>query len=159
VVEAPVSAEAVVKQVLLAPNAAAVAAQLLRSLEGVDLQRALTVESMAYGMLQGSAEHHAWLGKRGAVLDPMPTGRVHVERRGDVLRVVLDRPDALNAIDRVMRDALFEAFTLAGADPDIKAIELRANGEAFSIGGDLDEFGTTRDPATAHLIRARTLPA
>lgn len=27
------------------------------------------------------------------------------------------------------------------------------------MGGDLAEFGTTRDPATAHLIRSRTLPA
>jgi enoyl-CoA hydratase/carnithine racemase len=38
-------------------------------------------------------------------------------------------------------------------------VKLRSTGKAFSIGGDLDEFGTTRDPATAHLIRSRTLPA
>jgi enoyl-CoA hydratase/carnithine racemase len=58
-----------------------------------------------------------------------------------------------------MRDHLFEAFSVAALDPEIRSIKLRAAGPAFSIGGDLEEFGTTRDPAMAHLIRSRTLPA
>lgn len=159
VIEPPISAEAVVSQVLSAPKAASVAVQLLRSLEGVDIERALTLESLSYGLLQGSAEHHAWLAARGPAVDPMPSGSVRLERGGDVLRIVLDRPDAHNAIDRAMRDALYEAFTLADADRDIATIQLRSEGEAFCIGGDLDEFGTTRDPAVAHLIRMQTLPA
>jgi enoyl-CoA hydratase/carnithine racemase len=36
---------------------------------------------------------------------------------------------------------------------------LRATGKAFSLGAELSEFGTTTDPATAHAIRMRTLPA
>ena len=75
------------------------------------------------------------------------------------LHIVLDRPLARNAIDRDMRDQLVEAFSVAAADPEVRSIKLRALGAAFSVGGDLDEFGTTRDPATAHLIRSRTLPA
>jgi enoyl-CoA hydratase/carnithine racemase len=84
---------------------------------------------------------------------------VFVERREAVLHIVLDRPQARNAIDREVRDQLFEAFTLAALDPEIRSVKLRSTGDAFSAGGDLDEFGTTKDPATAHLIRSRTLPA
>jgi len=36
---------------------------------------------------------------------------------------------------------------------------LRGTGAAFSVGADLAEFGTTRDPATTHAIRMQTLPA
>ena len=58
-----------------------------------------------------------------------------------------------------MRDQLADAFTLAALDRDIETVKLSAVGSAFSMGGDLDEFGTTRDPVTAHLIRSRVLPA
>ena len=46
-----------------------------------------------------------------------------------------------------------EAFTLAAAAPDIARVEVRGEGKAFCAGGDLDEFGSRSDPATAHLIR------
>lgn len=58
-----------------------------------------------------------------------------------------------------MRDALREAFELAALDPEIDRVTLRGLGKAFSVGADLAEFGTTRDPATAHAIRMQTLPA
>jgi enoyl-CoA hydratase/carnithine racemase len=41
----------------------------------------------------------------------------------------------------------------------VHKVTLRAVGEAFCVGGELEEFGTTRDPASAHLIRRRSLPA
>jgi enoyl-CoA hydratase len=80
-------------------------------------------------------------------------------RSGKVLEVVLDRPEADNAIDRAMRDALYEALQMALLDPSIERVVLRGEGKAFSLGADLAEFGTTTDPATAHAIRAVTLPA
>jgi enoyl-CoA hydratase len=157
-VEPPVSAEALIRQITRAPRAAAVAIQLLRSLDGLPSDRALQLESICYGLLQGSAEHEAWLATR-VPQRPAPGGRVIVERRDSVLHVMLERAQARNAIDRPMRDRLFEAFTLAALDPEVRSIKLRAVGAAFSVGADLEEFGTTRDPATAHLIRSRTLPA
>ena len=159
IVESAVSAEALIRQTTRAPRAAAVAIQLLRCLDGLPAERALQLESMCYGLLQGSSEHAAWLAARAPVRHPVAPGKVVVERRDAVLHVLLDRPTARNAIDRVMRDQLHEAFTLAALDPEVRSIELRAAGPAFSSGGDLEEFGTTRDPATAHLIRSRTLPA
>lgn len=156
-VEPPVSAESLIRQVAANPNAAAIAVQLLRALEGVGVEQALTLESLAYGMLQGSAEHGRWLQGRNA--RPLPPGRVLMTRDDAVLRITLDRPWARNAIDRTMRDGLFEAFTVAASDPDIQRVELRSVGPVFSVGGDLEEFGVIRDPATAHRIRDQTLPA
>lgn len=158
IIEPPVTAATLIQHIQRAPRAAAVTVQLLRALPGLPMATGLSLESFAYGLLQGSEEHAAWLSSRRAS-PPHPPGRVLIQRREAELHITLDRPEARNAIDRQMRDQLFEAFTLAAVDSDIRSVKLRAVGETFSAGGDLDEFGTTRDPATAHLIRARTLPA
>jgi enoyl-CoA hydratase/carnithine racemase len=158
VFEPPVTLESVVRQVERSPHAAAATVQLLRSLEGLSCEPALTLESMCYGMLQASAEHVAWLAAR-PITAALPAGRVSVTRHAAVLRIVIERAHARNAIDRVLRDALYEAFAIAVLDSEVQQVRLTSVGSAFSVGGDLAEFGTTRDPATAHLIRSRTLPA
>ena len=159
VLEPPISIATLIRQVAGAAHAAAVTVQLLRASEGLSCEQALLFESLSYGLLQGSEEYARWLAGRADQARHLPSGRVMVERRDTGLHVVLDRPAARNAIDRAMRDQLLEAFTLAALDPDLRAVKLRATGPAFSMGGDLEEFGTTSDPATAHLIRCRTLPA
>jgi enoyl-CoA hydratase/carnithine racemase len=159
VVEPPISAASLLRSVRATPAAAAVAAQVLRGIGSLSPQNGLVMESIAYGMLQAGAEHRAWLDRRSEVVDSDLERLVRFERNGSQLRVVLDRPLARNAIDRTMRDSLFEAFTLAALDNDISMMELRAAGPTFSIGGDLAEFGTTHDPVAAHAIRCRTLPA
>jgi Enoyl-CoA hydratase/isomerase len=159
ILEPPVSVEALIRLTSHAPQAAAVAMQLLRSLENLSPERALPLESFCYGLLQGSAEHSAWLASRVPVATPGPPGRLIVERRDSELHITLDRPLARNAIDRTMRDQLFDAVTVAVLDSEVSVVKLRAVGDCFSVGADLAEFGTTRDPATAHLIRSRTLPA
>jgi enoyl-CoA hydratase len=159
VIEAPVTAESLIEQIEARPRAAAVIVQLLRLAEQLPLESALTLESLAYGLLQGSQEYAEWLAARSSAEATPTEGRVIVERRDSELLIVLDRPEARNAIDRHMRDELFEAFTVAALDPEVRSVKLRANGSDFSAGGDLAEFGTTRDPAIAHEIRCRTLPA
>jgi enoyl-CoA hydratase len=158
VIEAPILPDRLMRQAEQMPHASASLVQLLRTLEGMSCENALVMESLCYGMLQGGAEYAAWLKSRPHE-KPAAPGVVRLERRGAVLHVVLDRPWARNAIDREMRDQLFEAFTLAATDDSLHAVKMAAVGPAFSAGGDLSEFGTTRDPATAHLIRSRTLPA
>ncbi|HEY1410637.1 MAG TPA: enoyl-CoA hydratase/isomerase family protein [Rhodopila sp.] len=159
IVEEPIGASALIRQVTRTPLAAAVAIQLLRALEGIDYETALSLESCTYGLLQGSAEYDAWLASRPKVTRPLPDGRLTVERHDSTLHITIDRPQAYNAINRTLRDQLWEAFSLADLDREIRTIKLRAAGAVFSTGGDLGEFGTTRDPATAHLIRSRSLPA
>jgi enoyl-CoA hydratase/carnithine racemase len=139
-------------------RAAAVLADLLREIEGLPVEQALIAESLAYGALQGSAEHAAWLEQRAAV-PILPSGQVLVQRDVGTLAITLDRPHAHNAIDRAMRDDLRAAFDIAALDPEVDRVLLTATGKAFCIGADLSEFGTTRDPATAHAIRMATLPA
>ncbi|MBC2667711.1 enoyl-CoA hydratase/isomerase family protein [Novosphingobium piscinae] len=140
------------------PQAAAVLVQLLRIVAALPPTDALVAESLAYGLLQGGAEHRHWRAARGAAA-PVPPGTVAVTRTGDTLAVVMDRPQALNAIDRAMRDALREAFDIAALDPAVRRVTLEGRGRAFSVGAELAEFGTTTDPLVAHAIRRQTLPA
>ncbi|HEX7873359.1 MAG TPA: enoyl-CoA hydratase/isomerase family protein [Sphingobium sp.] len=159
VVEAPVTVEALAASITAHPAAAAVTVQLLRGIEGQGLEAALVQESMAYGLLQGGADHAAWLAGRTAAGSPQEPGALRMDRSGDRLDLLIDRPAARNAIDRPLRDALYEAFLLAALDPSITDVRLRGAGKAFCVGADLDEFGTTRDPVEAHRIRMATLPA
>lgn len=57
-------------------------------------------------------------------------------RKGRRLDVTLNRPDALNAFDKVMHDELPEALDFARADEGSDVIVLTGAGRAFSAGGD-----------------------
>lgn len=131
------------------PMASVALAVLLRG------ERSFASESATYALLQGGPEHRAWLAANRRPPRP-PDGRapVRTDRVGDELRVTLDRPHVRNAFDAAMRDGLREAFAVAALDPDLRVV-VRGEGPSFCSGGDLDEFGTTPDPATAHLVRLR----
>ena len=144
-----------------APLAAATLVQLLRHNAGLDTARGLLAESLAYSTLQGGPECGAWLASRGlaAPAPPSVEPAVLVSRSGGRLDLVLNRPARRNALSVEMRDALVEALRLAESDASVTEIVLRGNGPAFCAGGDLDEFGTRPDPATAHGVRAIRGPA
>ena len=152
------AAEKLVAAIGAQSRAAEVVVGLLRCLPALSLEQGLIAESLAYGVLQAGADHAAWLAARKAELASAP-GLVRTRRDGESLSVMLDRPWADNAIDRPMRDGLAQALELAVLDPAIRRVSLRGSGRSFSLGADLSEFGTTRDPAEAHYIRQRTLPA
>jgi enoyl-CoA hydratase/carnithine racemase len=113
----------------------------------------LVAESAAYSVLQAGPEFAAWRAAHPGRSDRDEGPRVRVDRADEILSVTLTRPERLNALDALMRDELVEALTLAAADAGVARVELRGEGRAFCAGGDLDEFGTRPDPATAHLIR------
>jgi enoyl-CoA hydratase/carnithine racemase len=144
-----------------APLAAAALVQLLRASDGASLEAALVQESFVYSTLQAGPEFAAWRQRRAAPrLRPPPKGPAVVAvREADRLRVTLSRPEKHNAFSAEMRDALAEALRVALCDPTIREIVLDGAGPSFSSGGDLDEFGTLPDPATAHLIRTTRSPA
>src|SRR5215510_12844401 len=54
-----------------------------------------------------------------------------------VLRVVMNRPDRLNATDGEMHSDLTEIWRVIDADPSVSAVLLTGAGKAFSAGGDL----------------------
>jgi hypothetical protein len=157
-IEAPLSLAMVAAAIDAQPKAAAVLVQLLRLIADMDAASALVAESLAYGLLQGSDAHAQWLATRSPA-PASPPGQVQLDRTDDQLTITLGRAHAHNAIDRPMRDGLREAFDLAAMDRDITRISLRGVGRSFSVGADLSEFGTTRNPATAHAIRMVTVPA
>ena len=114
----------------------------------------LVAESLAYSMLLGGPEFETWLAqrhRRDIRRDDHPP--VLVERTGDELTVTLNRPARHNAYSSSMRDALVEALEVARWDETVSRVVLQGAGPSFCSGGDLDEFGTTPDPATAHVIR------
>jgi enoyl-CoA hydratase/carnithine racemase len=138
------------------PQATLVLAQLLRTTGELAVPAALDAESLAYSTLLGGAEFRRWLEGRGprpippAVAEPVLAGR-----SGGVLHLTLNRPERRNAYGRQLRDALVEALRIAELDDTVERVVLTGAGPSFCAGGDLDEFGTTPDLATAHFVRTR----
>src|SRR5262249_59248249 len=58
-----------------------------------------------------------------------------------VLRVVMNRPDKLNATDGEMHSELTEIWRVIDADASVSAVLLTGAGKAFSAGGGLDFLG------------------
>lgn len=136
------------------PLASITLAVLLRDSDRRTVAQGLVAESMAYGLLQAGPEFAAW--RAGAPVRRHPDGNgppVLVDRRDGELTVTLHRPHVLNAFNAPMRDQLVAALQVAVADPSVSAVVLRGAGDSFCSGGDLDEFGSRSDPATAHLVR------
>lgn len=59
------------------------------------------------------------------------------DRRGRILTLILNRPDALNAADATMHEELTRVFYDAANDPGSDVIVLTGAGRAFSAGGDI----------------------
>jgi hypothetical protein len=136
------------------------AVTLLRTSDALDVWAGLAAESATYAALLASAPFRAWRAGRPPRPSPVTTeAPVLVQRHDDCLRIVLNRPQVHNAIDTAVRDALVEALAIAVADTAIETIELAGAGPSFSSGGDLEEFGTVGDPATAHAVRLTRHPA
>jgi enoyl-CoA hydratase/carnithine racemase len=146
--------------VLANPQAAAVLVPVVTSSLSHDVETALEFESLAYSTLLTGAEFTRWLQSRGprplppVVQDPVRLRRESLHGGRDILHVTLNRPERRNAYGAKLRDALVEALAVALADDDLDVV-LDGAGSCFCAGGDLDEFGTTPDPVTAHLIRTR----
>ena len=53
---------------------------------------------------------------------------------GHVATITLDRPDRLNAYTRTMHEELIQAFDLADADDDVRAMIVTGEGRGFCAG-------------------------
>ena len=78
---------------------------------------------------------------------------VRVERLGHAALIVIDRPQAQNAISRPTMTELGAALDEVTADPDIRVVALRGQGErVFVSGGDLKELASIRTEAEAQAM-------
>jgi enoyl-CoA hydratase/carnithine racemase len=118
------------------------------------MEGGLIAESAVFSTLQGGSEFAAWrAGRREGGQSKKEGPAVRMVRTDDTLEIILNRPGSRNALNRAMRDGWIEALMLAGADPSVAHVVVRGEGSNFCSGGDLFEFGTFSDPASAHLIR------
>src|SRR5690349_5012608 len=69
---------------------------------------------------------------------------IRVERSGPVATIVIDRPEARNAVDGPAARALAEAFRAFEADPALRVAVLWGAGGTFCAGADLKARGTER---------------
>ena len=75
-------------------------------------------------------------------------------KEGAVGRLVLNRPDVINAFDVQMRDDLFAALEAVRDDPDVRSVLISGAGErGFCAGADLTEFGTAPSQIIARQVR------
>jgi len=67
-----------------------------------------------------------------------------VEKAEGVVTLTLNRPDALNALDLVMREELAEALYTIRDDAETRVVVLTGAGRAFCAGGDIKSMGGIR---------------
>ena len=152
--------DATIDAVAANPLAAVALALVLRGSEARPVAEGLQLESAVYGVLQAGPEFAAWRATQ-PVHPPRPEvgPAVAVHRDGDRLELVLNRPAVRNALNARMRDELVAGLAIAAGDPAVAEVRLRGSGPAFCAGGDLDEFGSRPDVATAHVVRMTRSPA
>jgi enoyl-CoA hydratase/carnithine racemase len=142
------------------PIAAATCDDVLRSVDPVGAALpAVVTESLAYSTLQAGPEFARWLADRGPATVPDIADPIQAHRDGDTVLIAFNRPQRHNAFSTDARAALLEALAVAQLDSSVDQVVLTGNGPSFCSGGDLDEFGTFTDPASAHLARTRYSPA
>ena len=153
-------AQMLIDNIERAPLAAMTLVQVLRATDLLPIRQGLLVESMGFATLQAGPEFRAWLATRERARSVGGAGPpLRIERAGSMLTITLARPERRNALSVEVRDALVEALDLVASDPTIETAVIDGDGPDFCAGGDLAEFGTAPDPATAHAVRSTRSPA
>jgi enoyl-CoA hydratase/carnithine racemase len=70
----------------------------------------------------------------------MSDGAVHYALADGVATIVMDRPEAKNALNRALREGLWDAFRRFVADDTARVAVLASTGDVFSAGADLKEM-------------------
>ncbi|WP_240630588.1 enoyl-CoA hydratase/isomerase family protein [Mycolicibacterium sp. GF69] len=142
------------------PHAAGICDDVLRAADpAAPAFVGVITESLAYSTLQSGPEFARWLAARGPAKVPEIPDPVVAERVESTLHVKFNRPARHNAFSTDARAALLEALEVARVDPSVTDLILSGNGPSFCSGGDLAEFGSFADPASAHFARTRHSPA
>ncbi|MDT5150412.1 MAG: hypothetical protein QOI01_2145 [Mycobacterium sp.] len=143
--------DVVARRIAQWPIAAALCDDVLRAFDAdAPTGTGVVTESLAYSTLQSGPEFTRWLRDRGPATVPDIPDPVVAERDGNTLHVRFNRLQRHNAFSTDARAALLEALEVGHLDPSITEVVLAGEGPSFCSGGDLAEFGTFTDPASAH---------
>jgi 2-(1,2-epoxy-1,2-dihydrophenyl)acetyl-CoA isomerase len=66
---------------------------------------------------------------------------VELTRDGAVLTITLNRPEVLNALNKLVHDGIYEGLRRA-EEPDVRAVVVTGAGRGFCVGQDLQEFSS-----------------
>lgn len=81
----------------------------------------------------------------------MSYSNILLEKKDGVAKIILNRPDALNALDGQTMNELREAFEEIGRDESLRVVTLTGAGRAFCAGADLKYVrGVMDDPIKAY---------
>jgi 2-(1,2-epoxy-1,2-dihydrophenyl)acetyl-CoA isomerase len=87
---------------------------------------------------------------------------LHVRHSDGAAWLVLDRPDALNALNLATKEALLDGLEAAAGDDGVRAVALTGRGRAFCVGEDLRELRTAyqagRAPALGETLERHYAP-
>lgn len=73
-------------------------------------------------------------------MEPWRFSYVDLETRDNIAKILINRPEAMNAINEDVIRQLDEQFTTANNNPDVKVILLEGAGKAFIAGADIQYF-------------------
>ncbi|MGP3668183.1 MAG: enoyl-CoA hydratase/isomerase family protein [Candidatus Bathyarchaeota archaeon] len=76
-----------------------------------------------------------------------------LEKDGGIGKIILNRPQVLNAINQELLEEFSEAVKLMIEDEDVKVVILKGAGRAFSSGTDLKAFGQAFKEVSAEKVR------
>ncbi len=79
----------------------------------------------------------------------MSYSAIRYQTEGPVARIVLNRPERLNAISEAMPGEIAHAVGKANADPAVRVIVVQGAGRAFCAGYDLKDYAEGSSPLTA----------
>ena len=84
---------------------------------------------------------------------------VELERSGAVAKVILNRPERMNALVPEMREGIAARFTELAADDSVRAVILTAAGPNFCASGDVSKMGEFTPASAMMKTRFMRLPA
>jgi len=78
-------------------------------------------------------------------MDPKNLKDTIYEREGNIARIILNRPDILNALNMIGKgdetDEFYQCLDAAAEDDDVKVVIMKGRGRAFTVGHDLTKVG------------------
>lgn len=84
-------------------------------------------------------------------------GRIKLSRQDGIARLILANPARRNAVDLAWCREFAEAALACAADDGLRCILLAAEGDFFSVGGDIDDFIANQDKLRAHVLEMASL--